>query len=774
MKDLDERLAGHLQAQADQLRFSTAHVDRVIARGRRRQRRARVAASSLAALSVVAAVVGFQATRLDAPTRVKVSGDDPSASSVPVSVALDGATTTISGSTATSIPGTVAASNGVTLGGTGSAPLPQATVGGANISWQRKSPKSSVGGFNYYNNPPVQQGNRLVVLSTAPAGSASASRFPGLPDTLYTTTDGVEWTPASLGAEKWISQIAGTADRLYAVGTAPATVATQLNVNEGDAIAATSTDGGRTWTPVAIPLDTTTGIIKGTRSVSSAVSLAAGGKGAIVTVSSFRQPFIADLVTTGVDTSWGVSTSPAGVSVLARPPSGQPDPKVCSGDLPRLRNVSDLASTFGAGAEASIAQQGLSPWVCTGADPANGYQILPYDKLGYPVAKSYSWSELGTTWEELARGQQSTATFYSADGATYEPVKVPASSLDQGGGGPNVIGDADGFLVAAYRQTSVTDTTVQMSMQTFRSTDGRSWTAGQVIEGVGCCGQSPARMADGRWVMFNQGPSPVLLTSDDGLTWQALGLADVVAKAVGPTRQGGIGAVDVGPAGIAIAVGANPDPVAERGGVAVTDRGVTLTISNSNRGATITDATGAVLGTTASLGMNDSAVLRIENNGPGGANGTASPATTAEAAPATSAATPLTTAGAPTVAPCVPDRCDYRSVGPPVYVVLDPVTGAERARFTSDAIEAAMAAVNENPTTYDPRALILTSADGVTWAVTDASEVAGEPISQIFAIDHFGDKVIARATTKRALAPLDPQTGFQPFVQLALVGTFTG
>ena len=85
-----------------------------------------------------------------------------------------------------------------------------------------------------------------------------------------------------------------------------------------------------------------------------------------------------------------------------------------------------------------------------------------------------------------------------------------------------------------------------------------------------------------------------------------------------------------------------------------------------------------------------------------------------------------------------------------------------------------MAPTYQKQTVYDPRAMILTSADGVTWAVTDASEVAGEPITQIFAIDHFGGKVIARATTKRALAPLDPQTGIQAFVQLALVGTFTG
>ena len=134
MKDLDERLAGHLQAQADQLRFSTAHVDRVIARGRRRQRRARVAASSIAALSVVAAVVGFQATRPDAPTKVKVSGDDPSATSVKISVAPDGTGTTVGGSTETSTLGTVAASSGITIGGAGSAPLPQASIGATNVN----------------------------------------------------------------------------------------------------------------------------------------------------------------------------------------------------------------------------------------------------------------------------------------------------------------------------------------------------------------------------------------------------------------------------------------------------------------------------------------------------------------------------------------------------------------------------------------------------------------------------------------------------------------
>ena len=786
MKDLDERLADHLQAQADQLRFSTAHVDRVIVRGRRRQRRARVAASSIAALSVVAAVVGFQATRPDAPTKVKVSGDDPSATSVKISVAPDGTRTTIGGSTDTSTLGTVAASSGIRIGGAGSSPLPQASVGSANVSWQRKSPKSTIGGFSY-SILPVQQGKRLVALSTAPAGSAAASanRFPGSPDTLYTTTDGVEWTPSSLGTDNWISQIAGTADRLYAIGTAPATVATQLKVREGDAIAGTSTDGGKTWTPVALPVDTTTGVVKGTRAVAGAVSLAAGGKGALVTLATFRQAFIADLVPTGVDTTWGVSTSPAGVSVFARPPSGQPDPKVCSGDFPVLKRLADIAQV-GTVSEGPLRSQGLSTWACTSKDANNGFMNLPFDKLGYPVAASYTWSELGTTWPAIAGSQQSAlATLYSADGVTYEPVKVPASGPEFGG--TMLAADPDGFLAVTYQQAADGKGSGQMSMQTFRSTDGRSWDAGQVVAGAGCCSPPPSRLADGRWAMVVQGAQPVLLMSDDGLTWQALGLADVVAKAVGPTRQGGIGAVDVGPDGIAIAVSSSPDPVAEQGGVSITDNGVTLTITNSNRGATITDATGAVLGTTVSLGMNDSPVLHIENNAQGGSFGTVPASTTAVAAPAGTAGEPVTTADEASVLTSAavattaavgcpagrPEGCAYPS-GPPAYVVVDPATGKELARFTSDAIEAAMAAVNEKPTTYDPRALILTSADGVTWAVTDASEVAGEPITQIFAIDHFAGKVIARATTKRALAPLDPQTGLQAFVQVALVGTFTG
>ena len=763
MKDLDERLAGHLQAQADQLRFSTAHVDRVIARGRRRQRRARVAASSLAALSVVAAVIGFQASRPDGPTKVKVSGDDPAATStsVPGSTApgTSAAPTTATGSTAS----TIAVASGVTLGGAGSAPLLQATVGGPNVSWQRKNPKSSLGGFGQFGGV-VQQGNRLVALSTAPAGSPTNAQ-PYLIDTIYSTSDGIEWSPSSLGTNNWISSIAGNADRLYAVGTAPATVATQLKVKEGDAIAGISTDGGRTWTPVALPSDKTIAAIKGTRAVSSAVALAAGGRGAIVTVATFRQPFIADLVPAGVDTSWGVSTSPAGVSVLAKPPSGQPDPKVCSGDMPVLKRMSDVPEFFPPGSETTMLAQGFSPWVCTGKDGVGGFLNLSFDKLGYSVAKTYSWAELGTTWQQLAGGQQTTTSLYSADGASYEPVPVPTSRPEYGGA--YMAADADGFVAIVNGQpgqpdqpastggTSVVAPPVPV-MRTYRSTDGRTWTPGTPMN-VGFGGAPPMRLGDGRWVMVSQGgPTPVLLTSDDALTWQARSLADVVATAVGPTRQGGIGAVDVGPKGITIAVNAYPDPVAERGGVTVRNNGITMTITNSNNGAILTDdGTGAVLGTTASLYNGDTPFLHVENGGPGGGVGTV-PATAVAACPADR-----------------PEACVGPQAQPLVYVVVDPVTGAERARFTADEIQSALSSVYDKQAVYDPRAFVATSVDGITWAVTDVSDAAGEPITYVVGIDHFGDNVIVRAQTKRTVAGIKLQDGVQAFVQLALVGTFT-
>ena len=764
MKDLDERLAGHLQAQADQLRFSTAHVDRVIARGRRRQRRARVAASSIAALSVVAAVVGFQATRPDGPTKVKVSGDDQAATSTSVPATATSGTsaapTTATGSTAS----TIAVASGVTLGGAGSAPLLQATVGGPNVSWQRKNPKSSLGGFGQFGGV-VQQGNRLVALSTAPAGSPTNAQ-PYLIDTIYSTSDGIEWSPSSLGTNNWISSIAGNADRLYAVGTAPATVATQLKVKEGDAIAGISTDGGRTWTRVALPPNNTIPALKGTRAVSSAVALAAGGKGAIVTVAAFRQPFIADLVPAGVDTSWGVSTSPAGVSVFAKPPSGQPDPRVCSGDMPVLKRISDVPEFFTPGVEASILAQGLSPWICLGKDRSLGYLNLSFDKLGYPVDKTYSWAELGTTWQQLAGAQQTTTTVYSADGASYEPVTLPASAPEYGGA--YVAADADGFVAVVNGQPGQLGqpgpagdlSTVAPSvptMQTFRSTDGRTWTPGAPMN-VGFGGAPPVRLGDGRWVMVSQGgPTPVLLTSDDALTWQARGLNDVVASAVGPTRQGGVGAVDVGPKGITITVNAYPDPIAESGGVMVRNNGITITITNSNNAAVVTDdGTGAVLGTTASLYNGDTPVLHVENGVPGSGVGTVAPTTVADCPPGQ------------------PEGCIRPQAQPPVYVVVDPATGAERARFTADEIQSALAPVYNKQAVYDPRAFVATSVDGITWAVTDVSDAAGEPISYIVGIDHLGDKVIVRAQTKRTVVGIKLQDGVQAFVQLALVGTFTG
>jgi hypothetical protein len=290
------------------------------------------------------------------------------------------------------------------------------------------------------------------------------------------------------------------------------------------------------------------------------------------------------------------------------------------------------------------------------------------------------------------------------------------------------------------------------AFQTYRSSDGRNWSAGTPVAGAYVDYLAPpGRLADGRWAMVGRSDlGSLVLTSADGLTWDVVSLDGVVKQAAGPNESADqTGSAFVGKEGIAVGLWVTPDPIAERGGVKMSKDGVTITITDQHGGATITDdATGAVLGTTRSIwsAQAGTPVLRIEQG----------PASNEPA----NVPVPTTI--------CV-GACNARAGGQPEYVVLDPTTGAVRARFTNDMLNEAMVSVNEQRGYARPKAMLLTSIDGVAWSITDPSEIAGEAITTIAAVDFYDGKMIVRAQTARTLAASDPNN--PAYVQVALIAT---
>jgi photosystem II stability/assembly factor-like uncharacterized protein len=85
---------------------------------------------------------------------------------------------------------------------------------------------------------------QLYALSTSPGQTNVNNQT----QVLYTSADGHTWAQHALASGLHLAGLKAVGDSLYAVGTAPATVGF-------DAVLATSTDQGSSWTTVTLPVD---------------------------------------------------------------------------------------------------------------------------------------------------------------------------------------------------------------------------------------------------------------------------------------------------------------------------------------------------------------------------------------------------------------------------------------------------------------------------------------------------------------------------------------
>ena len=92
-----------------------------------------------------------------------------------------------------------------------------AAVAAAPLQWTSVTP---IAGLAYANGFAVTEDGTQYGLSTAPG--RYVPNDDGGPQTLYRSTDGVEWTTVTLPADLWPSQLAAHGNDLYAVGTSPA------------------------------------------------------------------------------------------------------------------------------------------------------------------------------------------------------------------------------------------------------------------------------------------------------------------------------------------------------------------------------------------------------------------------------------------------------------------------------------------------------------------------------------------------------------------------
>jgi hypothetical protein len=190
---LEDRLLTYYQDEQSRHAPPGNGLNAAIARGRRRRRRLRVAETSvIAAFAVLAGTLLYGRVNTEPATRVATPAGEVAGPTTP-------------------------------------------------FAWSLLDDDSAVGMMQSFATTAAGQ---LYALSSAPG----QTDFNNQTQVLYASADGQTWTQHPMSSGLRLSGLSAVGDNLYAVGTAPATVGF-------DAVVATSTDQGASWSTVTLPVD---------------------------------------------------------------------------------------------------------------------------------------------------------------------------------------------------------------------------------------------------------------------------------------------------------------------------------------------------------------------------------------------------------------------------------------------------------------------------------------------------------------------------------------
>ncbi len=403
---------------------------------------------------------------------------------------------------------------------------------------------------------PQQPGDQLLVLNDTAQGFLAAGQVPvsggGTQAVIWTSRDGLTWqrkTAAQLG----LTALGATSQGIV-YGTAHGT--DTVVSGGGDAAAVgLSTDGGSTWAAVTIPAD---------HGAEASISgLGANGSGLLA-----------------VRPGQGANGGPDGVAYFS--PNGQ---------------TWQYAGTIGAagGWSPGVVKGSANGFVVTGTTAAGqivayistdaGRTWVPSGSLGDIAAESVKSATVGAHGAVIAvgatsggqLGQQAVILAASKTGAV-RPVsltnvpgavvpELTVNALAAANGVQIAVGSADGYP-AVWRQAA----------------GGGSWT---LVSSLSVASGYPGRSAltsvthgPAGWLAVGSGPSPVVLTSADGTTWQraAVITADLAGASGLATAANQSGYVIV----------ANP-----AGGAAAPDLWWSPNLTSWTRGADMNDTDGS-------------------------------------------------------------------------------------------------------------------------------------------------------------------------------------
>ncbi len=567
MNDFDDRISRHLENQASTIDVFGGDLAAVVTRARQRRQRRRVV--SVAALAVVvgagaAVAINQREGKDQAP--IDNVGPEPAGSAE------------------------------------------------SSLQWTTVEPASALG---WAQSLSVGPDGTLYALSTEPGAQKPDEFYQPTPQILYSSADGVEWAAGGAPADLWASSLEASGGRLYAVGTGPAGAAAG---EPYDLQVAASDDGGGTWTNSTLPLDIV-GLKDrfGPQVYVGPAQLAVAPNGAVLavtTVTAWADPV--ELLPGDVDQRWGVTQTATGFDLYGPPADLDAEAaEVCPADW-------TLQETAPPGAIESAANgpRGVPPpttalggafdtvtpavvgntgdlW-CVSTDGSEANPVWPGAVAG-PVARSFTWDELGVEPElqQLIGGQ--VRAFLATDGVNFEEVslEVPGDGLL---GAVEPFATPDGFAVVASRSPYAKgpDGPYPAGMVTvLTSPDGRTWaphTAGDLtgtFRSVGLMGESLA------FVLDDESGTARLALGTAGGTWS---LSDPLEAFEQRDPGAFVSDIVVGRLGAAALIGVNRDPIFESGGVDIAgDGGYTLHLLDRAGAAQLLDESGAIVAETPSL-----------------------------------------------------------------------------------------------------------------------------------------------------------------------------
>lgn len=460
----------------------------------------------------------------------------------------------VSGVTAVAVVASLAAM--VNLNKEGATPVattPALQRGDAGLQWEVQSTASGLG----YGNG-VGGSGPFYALSTAPGRADVNKARPSR--VVYRSDDGVEWSVAStLGKDLYLSDLAPSDTRVYAVGTAPAQAGAK---RRGDVVAGWSDDNGKTFSKTALPIDWASIESRSTSVALLDTQIASTNKGTVVTAIVQAALDVPRLLPNGVTAPDGWATTATGVDILGPAKDDTPCPAGYTTDK------SVLERRAGEGASAKVAtmedresqlprQREVEPgWCFSENGDGNGVSVSPQDMRG--VVRSLSFADLGVTGDaRIAASKQLFGFFAEKDSTDFARIDLGDARSDV----TYLDADDAGFNLFASGITYGSSPAGSVDMH---SVDGQHWTS---TAGPGDIGWvNAAGTVGGTRVVIGETQTGAAVARSDGNGgWDVTPLSSVVEGG----RPVHVGAAGVGPLGVVMAGYLEP----EKG-----DEGVTKTV----------------------------------------------------------------------------------------------------------------------------------------------------------------------------------------------------